>query len=372
MILHLIDDFSYSEATARLPALLAELVRAEKRTGAGLSSAQQHIVLAIRGSGSLRGEFEATGIRCLDLGSRQCDPLRILNFWRVVQELEPTIVHHWGYNHFATRTILNRLFGNAKKIVTAVNPRDVHAVENAKRFTKTRFERVIAESNTLSELIPSANAKLCITAASNLLPTERATSAEREALLAELGFATDSRVGLISGPLVYDTRIEEALWATDQSNCLNINYVTLVHGTGPAIEKMRKYARLYGAENRVAFLEERYDWALAARSADVYLAPDLLPGANDGLLRAIAFGLPVIAADSPAHRELVTHGENGLLFDAQVIADFSRAIARFVESPELESTLRSHARSRAELAKEKWKGFVESHAQLYNEVQSLS
>jgi rhamnosyl/mannosyltransferase len=65
---------------------------------------------------------------------------------------------------------------------------------------------------------------------------------------------------------------------------------------------VRFHGRADGAE-----LRELY------RNADVFVLPSEREGMPLVLLEALAMGLPIVATDIPGNRDVVVHGQNGLL-----------------------------------------------------------
>ena len=57
----------------------------------------------------------------------------------------------------------------------------------------------------------------------------------------------------------------------------------------------------------------RFDVDVLYRAFDVFVLPSLSEGMSNTILEAMAVGLPVVATDVGAARELVTEGESGLL-----------------------------------------------------------
>lgn len=87
-------------------------------------------------------------------------------------------------------------------------------------------------------------------------------------------------------------------------------------GEGPDLEAHREAARDLGLDDTVAFLGYRAnvtDWLLASDGA---LFPSQREGLPIALLETAALGGCVIASDIDEHREVITSGESGLLFDA--------------------------------------------------------
>jgi len=84
--------------------------------------------------------------------------------------------------------------------------------------------------------------------------------------------------------------------------------------------------------------------ALAA--ADLFVFPSHVEGFPNTLLEAMAAGLPVVASDVGAVRELVTDGETGLLVPAGRSDALAAAMARLIREPALRQRLGAAARAR--------------------------
>ena len=68
-------------------------------------------------------------------------------------------------------------------------------------------------------------------------------------------------------------------------------------------------------------------------AADAVVLPSYREGMPRALLEAAAMGRPLLAADVPGCRQLVRHGDNGLLFEARSAPALAAALTRFVEAP---------------------------------------
>jgi glycosyltransferase involved in cell wall biosynthesis len=66
------------------------------------------------------------------------------------------------------------------------------------------------------------------------------------------------------------------------------------------------------------------------------------------IIEAFACGLPVIASNLGAMKELVEHGRTGLLFRPGDVGDLARTMALAWEQPEYMSRLGDHARAEYE------------------------
>lgn len=86
----------------------------------------------------------------------------------------------------------------------------------------------------------------------------------------------------------------------------------------------------------------------AYASADAFLFPSDSETLGMVMLEAHAAGLPVVTADTPAARELVRDGVDGLRYDAHDPSSLVSAVRRLVQSRELRRTLGAGARASAD------------------------
>lgn len=79
------------------------------------------------------------------------------------------------------------------------------------------------------------------------------------------------------------------------------------------------------------------------RRAKIFILPSLYEGHPKALIEAMSCGMPVIGADSPGIREIIKHGENGLLCgtDAESITAVAKQL---LDNPGLQQTLGQRAR----------------------------
>lgn len=86
----------------------------------------------------------------------------------------------------------------------------------------------------------------------------------------------------------------------------------------------------------------------AIAAAHVYVLPSYREGTPRTVLEAMAMGRPVITTDAPGCRETVVDGDNGYLVPVRSVDLLVEAMLRFVERPELVSTMGARARQVAE------------------------
>ena len=86
------------------------------------------------------------------------------------------------------------------------------------------------------------------------------------------------------------------------------------------------------------------DWIRSGRIGLVTLQPiaKFLKNIPSKLFEYWACGLPVIASDLPPIRRFVSHGKNGLLFQATSVSDLAQAIRQLLEQPARGDTMGRH------------------------------
>lgn len=116
----------------------------------------------------------------------------------------------------------------------------------------------------------------------------------------------------------------------------------LVIGDGPGCAELETHARAKGVENRLTMLglvsRERISRYVAA--FDIALQPSVVEYASPlKLFEYMAIGRAIVAPDQDNIREVLTDGENALLFDPNDDDAFGAAIARLCRDEELRARL---------------------------------
>jgi sugar transferase (PEP-CTERM/EpsH1 system associated) len=123
--------------------------------------------------------------------------------------------------------------------------------------------------------------------------------------------------------------------------------LTLV-GEGPLRAEAMDVLKLAGIDNLAWIPGERSDVPELLRGMDIFVLPSLAEGLSNGILEAMATGLPVVATRVGGNGEMVDDGHTGFLVDAANPGAMASALGRYISNPSL---LRSHgekARQRAE------------------------
>lgn len=124
--------------------------------------------------------------------------------------------------------------------------------------------------------------------------------------------------------------------------------VLLLIGDGPDRPRLSKEAARQGIADRVVFLGTMPREKVPAHVAlfDVALLPETPAYTSPlKLLDYLVAGRAILAPDRPNIREVLTHGENGYLFDPQRPGDFDEKLEALLESESLRRRLGDAARA---------------------------
>jgi glycosyltransferase involved in cell wall biosynthesis len=107
-------------------------------------------------------------------------------------------------------------------------------------------------------------------------------------------------------------------------------------------ELIRKYGLEIRVVKMIRFIEndEREKLFFAA---DVNVLPYRIIYQSGVLLMAMSHGLPVIASDLPANKEIINNGENGMLFSSEDSNDLALKIKLFFQDQSVARKLASNA-----------------------------
>lgn len=182
----------------------------------------------------------------------------------------------------------------------------------------------------------------------SLVDTDRFSPREPDPeLRARLG-AEGRAVVLFVGRLVSHKGVDDLLVAVEK---LPPSALLVVVGDGPRREDLERSARDRGLQDRVRFVGSVSDEELpryhALSSVVVLPSTNRLEGFGLAIVEAMASGRPVVVADLPGVREVITEGEDGLLTQPLISEDLARTCASLLADPERARRLGENARASA-------------------------
>ena len=82
--------------------------------------------------------------------------------------------------------------------------------------------------------------------------------------------------------------------------------------------------------------------------ASIVCLPSYREGVPKTLIEAAACGRPIVASNVPGCREVVRHGENGLLVEARDAAGLAKALGYLIQNPNIRAKMGVSGRKIAE------------------------
>jgi L-malate glycosyltransferase len=149
------------------------------------------------------------------------------------------------------------------------------------------------------------------------------------------------------------------------------NCQLLISGDGPLRAQLERQAQEAGLAAAVTFAGFVSDVDSVYRAADLFVFPSLQEGAGSSLLRAMAFGLPVLALARGGVAELIEDGRNGILVANASAEALARAAKGMLGDRELRESLSLAARE-AVASRYSADRMVDDTARLFEELVSSS
>lgn len=203
-----------------------------------------------------------------------------------------------------------------------------------------RTQCVIAVSESVRSAIAAmdrASAKRATVVIPNPVNAARLKPARgREEVRRQLGVSNEDvllvhtgRMVKPRGPKGHDILIE----AMAKLRVHDSPVVCVLLGDGSARPQLEAMAEESGVADRVRFLGYRRDIADFLAAADIFAFPSRWEGMGIAAAEAMWLGVPVIASDIPAVREMLKGGECGRLVEAGSPAALAAAIAELAADP---------------------------------------
>lgn len=126
----------------------------------------------------------------------------------------------------------------------------------------------------------------------------------------------------------------------------HVNLRLMIIGDGPRLLELMDESKGLGINTIVDFLGFRADVLSLLKSFDAFALPSRLEGIPRCIMEAMAAGIPVIASDIPGNKNLIIHGETGLLFSLGDSKELANHILYFLNNPEEKVKIIKQAREK--------------------------
>ena len=125
---------------------------------------------------------------------------------------------------------------------------------------------------------------------------------------------------------------------------INTSCQLLLVGDGESRIALERLTKKLGISERVIFVGFKTDVKPFLSTFDVFVLPSIFEGTPISLLEAMAAGKAIVASNLPAISEIITDGEDALLFDPYNIESLTDALIKFYSSPGLRKELGANAK----------------------------
>jgi glycosyltransferase involved in cell wall biosynthesis len=162
----------------------------------------------------------------------------------------------------------------------------------------------------------------------------RASPERRQRVRAGLGVGADAEVVLSVGRQEHQKGHRHLLAAVADLLHSHPKLVVLVAGRrGHATPDVEAAVTALDAGDRVRLLGHRDDIPDLLAAADVFAMPSIYEGLGGSVIEAMALGLPIVASDLPALREVLEPDGNALLVPSGAPAPLAQALAGLLSDP---------------------------------------
>lgn len=141
-------------------------------------------------------------------------------------------------------------------------------------------------------------------------------------------------------------------------------------GDGPEKRTLEQNVSELGLSNIVEMTGylPQHDLPERLRNTDIFVLSSFSEGRPNALLEAMAAGVPVIASDIDGVRELISHGENGLLFEPGRPEHLAEQIERLSQDRELRDAIGKAGLESIQAQGLSWNNSAKRYAALYQDV----
>jgi glycosyltransferase involved in cell wall biosynthesis len=146
----------------------------------------------------------------------------------------------------------------------------------------------------------------------------------------------------------HETLIDAMPLVIERASAFNIKVHLVLAGDGSRRRILEERASKLGVENAVQFLGTQIDVASVLKEADIFVfSTTRHEGQGIALIEAMAAGIPIVATNVGACREVLCDGQCGLLVAPHAPLELANAIFRLARDQRLADTLSEAARARA-------------------------
>lgn len=311
-------------------------------------------VLVLAANGHWVEPIRQLGIEVQEIpGTRSLDPSRLRRLRTRLRAVRPHVLHTvlWSGNSYGRLAAVGLgipLVITAERNVIARPPWQIRLERLLDRWTDCYLVNSQAIVDTLVGRQGLSAGKIRVVHNGIDLSGIPAFDPDRRAARAALGFDPARRLVAGVGRLEEQKDYPTFLAAAERVAAAVPDVDFVIAGTGSLRSDLEAQADRLGLGGRVRFLGLRHDVPALLAGVDVLALTSRWEGLPNVVIEAMATGAVAVAADVGGVRELITHGESGLVVPPGQPETVARAVLDVLEGDELATRLRRAARDRIE------------------------
>jgi glycosyltransferase involved in cell wall biosynthesis len=310
----------------------------------------QNHVCAIRGRGQIGEQLQQAGIPVYYLDyNNVIDLTAIWRFWRIIQKINPTILITYLIHADLFGRVLGRLFGIPLIISSQRgSPLQWEFLRTFDRLTTYLVDLYTVQTNVakrqLSKRLHLKPEKMIVipNGVNLSLYGQAANPSETKKSLA---LPPDSFVITCVSHLRRGKGQSFLLSAFEQIASNNPNLHLLLVGEGEERPGLESQIKNYRSLRQIHLIGARSNVSSILAASDVFVMPTLAEGMSNAILEAMAAGLPCLVSDIEVNREVIKHGQTGLLFKVKSSPAIAAALSRVITDRQLRQRLGQQART---------------------------
>ncbi len=315
-------------------------------------------------------ELASVDLYCRVAWPNRIDTAGIRRLREITRQFRPGLIHAWGPR--ASRAV-NWLAGTGHTPVISCGHEgwpNAHTASNRMsrwdRFSQ-RTKLTFGDASSQQGGRSTSTASAAVPWGWPWRPTQRPSPSHVASLKRLLNIPADSKwVGTVA-PLEPRFRVKDFIWAADLLGCIRDDVYWLVIGDGRQRWRLQKFAAQTNCLSQLRFAGWHEMAEPMIQGLDVYISPSSRQSDCNGLMAAMAAGVPVVATNEVPHRSFIRNGWNGYLIEAGARNEIARCVQRIVDQPRLadQMGLRSQAKLKREFCLQR---MVERLGDVYSSV----
>ena len=264
-------------------------------------------------------------------------PALFLKLWALASDFRPDVLH--ANTLFFQTSLAAAVIGRVKglPLVTTVQIAGLDLMPQPARLLGTAYERtvgrfILSQSTRIIAVGPSVRDHVIRlgTPADRIAIVHNGVDLRRFWPRHEMA-RNDPPVIAFVARLIVNKGPNTMITALLQLRREGLAFKAVFIGDGPLRRQLEQRALPLGSS--VQFLGQQADVAPHVRQADLVVRPSLTEGMPLGILEAMASRVCVIASDIDGNRDLVTDGQNGVLFPVEDPSRLADAIRDLLANP---------------------------------------